>query len=378
MTHANTKTRIKRWNWEQPDWPHFKFHAADLEQFEEQFLIESGLLLGSLEHIDEQETTHLRVEIITHEALKTSEIEGEHLNRDSLQSSIRRHFGLQTDGSDVPAAEKGIADMMIDLYQHFSEKLTHKLLYKWHEMMMSGRVDLQDIGHYRTSTEPMQVVSGPMNNPKVHFEAPASEQMQAEMRDFIKWFNDSGAQDKTPLPSITRAGITHLYFVSIHPFEDGNGRAARALSEKALAQSLGRPTLTALSMFIEEHRKDYYDALKRASKTNEITEWLVYFGNVVTGAQQHSQQLVSFLIQKTKLFNRLGDQLNKRQEKVLLRMFKEGPRGFKGGLSAGNYINITRTTRQTATRDLGDLVRKGALIKKGEKRYARYYLNLPS
>ena len=176
---------------------------------------------------------------------------------------------------------------------------------------------------------------------------------------------------------LTRAGVAHLYFQSIHPFEDGNGRIGRAIAEKALAQSLGQPTLTALAATILARRKDYYEALEAANKENEITRWLMWFAGVAIEAQHRTIALVEFLIGKTKLLDRLKGQLNARQEKALLRMFREGPDGFKGGLSAGKYSTITGSSPATTTRDLADLVAKGALVREGERRYARYRLSIP-
>lgn len=365
------------WNWEQNDWPDFTYKSEPIRQFEEKVISGNGLIVASLNHLPEEDRDHLKVEIISNEALKTSEIEGEYLNRDSLRSSISRHFGLRADIENIPLAEKGIANMMINLYEGFDSELTHNLLYKWHEMVMSGRTDLKDVGCYRKGKDAMQVVSGPIHKPIVTFEAPPSKQMKTEMNRFVKWFNESAPTSRKALSAITRAGIAHIYFVSIHPFEDGNGRIGRAIAEKALAQCLGQPSLISLATYIEEHKKQYYDALQAINTTNEITEWLTYFGSVVTEAQKYSQKLVEFLIHKTRMFDRLKDKLNERQEKALLRMFQEGPKGFKGGLSASNYRSITKaSTPLMATRDLTDLVEKGALTKKGERKHTRYYLRL--
>ena len=178
----------------------------------------------------------------------------------------------------------------------------------------------------------------------------------------------------TRLPALTRAGVAHLYFESIHPFEDGNGRIGRAISEKALAQCLQRPTLTALAATILIHRKAYYAALEEANKQNEITKWLDWFAGIAIEAQQRTQARVEFLIEKTRLLDRLRGRLNDRQQRVLLRVLREGPEGFKGGLSARNYVTITGTSTATATRDLADMVEKGALQRTGERRHARYFL----
>jgi len=197
------------------------------------------------------------------------------------------------------------------------------------------------------------------------------------MDAFLEWFIDTSPSGKSPLPILTRAGIAHLYFVSIHPFEDGNGRIGRAIAEKAISEALGHPTLIALSQTINSRRSAYYDALEQVNKKLEITDWLLYFANTIIAAQESSQRLVEFLIAKTKFYDRLRGKFNERQEKAIARMMREGPAGFKGGLSAEKYIRITGASRATATRDLHDLVTIGALIRTGALKSTRYTLNLP-
>jgi Fic family protein len=365
-----------KWNWQQDGWPHFTYDGTALAETEAQLLHQAGMQIGAVKHLAEEEKTRLTIDLISNEAVTTSEIEGEILNRVSVQSSIRRNFGLETDKRKIPAAEEGIAAMMTDLYRRYETALSDKQLFAWHEMLARGRMDLKSIGAYRMHPEPMQVVSGPVGKQKIHFEAPPSRSMKEEMRQFVSWFNDSGPRETRSLPALTRAGIAHLYFVSIHPFEDGNGRIARALSEKALSQGLGQPTLIALSHTINRQKKAYYKALEDNNKHLKITDWLVYFAQTVLQAQRYTQQLIDFLIEKTKLYDRLRGRLNPRQEKVLARMFREGLEGFKGGLSAENYLAITKTSRATATRDLQDLVEMGALRRTGERKHTRYALNI--
>lgn len=262
--------------------------------------------------------------------------------------------------------------MLVHLFQNFGAKLDNQTLFDWHQMIMNGRRDLEVIGGWRKHSEPMQVVSGPDYQPKVHFEAPPSRQMPIEMSKFVGWFNSS-----TDLPALTRAGIAHFYFVCVHPFEDGNGRIGRALAEKSLAQSLGQPSLIALSQMIARNQKGYYEALEAANRSLETTDWLIWFSETALKAQGYSEKKLTRIIDKTKMFDRLRGQLNARQEKALLRLFRAEPDGFEGGLSAANYRQITGVPVATATRDLNDLVTKGALVKKGELRYTRYFLNLP-
>jgi Fic family protein len=365
------------WNWQKPDWPNFRWDRARLEAAEKQFLVDGGMFVGTVRHLGKDERDQLTIEAMSTEAVTTSEIEGEILDRASVQSSLRKQLGIATDERRVRPAERGIAEVMVDLYRFFAEPLSDETLFRWHRMVMSGSRNLRDVGRYRTGAEPMQVVSGSVHEPRVHFEAPPSSRVPSEMKRFNAWFVQTAPGGEKALPALTRAGVAHLYFESIHPFEDGNGRIGRAIAERALAQSLGQPTLTALAATILARRKSYYEALEAANKENEITRWLMWFAGVAIEAQRRTIALVEFLIDKTKLLDRLKGQLNERQEKALLRMFREGPEGFKGGLSAGKYSTITGASPATTTRDLADLVVKGALVREGERRYARYRLSVP-
>ncbi len=365
------------WNWQQPDWPNFKWDRSRISAAEEQFLLGAGVAIGTVKHLGEDEQNQFLVDVMTGEAVTTSAIEGEILNRASVQSSILHQLGLASpDKRRVMPAEQGIAEMIVDLYRSFSKPLSIEMLFGWHRMVTSGRKDLVDIGRYRASPEPMQVVSGPAGAPIVHFEAPPSKQVPVEMKRFVSWFNRTAPGSKEPLPAITRAGTAHLFFESIHPFEDGNGRIGRAIAEKAMTQSFGQPVLVSLATTILAHQKNYYKALERANLRNDITQWLVWFAEIALEAQRRSIAQVEFIIAKAKLLDRLRDHINERQQKALLRMFREGPEGFKGGLSAGNYSTITGASPATTTRDLADLAEKGALIRTGERRHTRYVLNL--
>jgi Fic family protein len=365
------------WNWQKPDWPKFTWNQRRLDLAEQEFLRGGGIFVGAVRHLGDEERNRLTVVAMSSEAVTTSEIEGEILDRASVQSSIQRQLGLTADDRKVGPAERGVSEMMVGLYKTYSEPLSHEMLFVWHKMLMSGRKDLKDLGRYRTGTEPMQVVSGRTGSPKIHFEAPPSKKVPSEMAQFVAWFNRSAPNGAEPLPALTRAGVAHLYFESIHPFEDGNGRIGRALAEKSLAQSLSQPSLIALAATIMARRSRYYAALEAANKANEITEWLAWFAGTTIEAQRRTIALIEFLIDKTKLLDRLGGELNDRQRKALMRMFKEGPDGFKGGLSAGKYASITGASPATTTRDLVDLTEKGALIREGERRHARYRLSVP-
>lgn len=365
-----------RWNWQQPDWPAFRYDAAALRPAEDRFLKGGGVAVGSMAHLGDEDRQSLTISLIAQEAVDSSAIEGEVLDRASVQSSVARHLGIKADQRRANAAEAGAAELMISLYRDYHSPLSDEMLFQWHAMLMNGRRDLADIGRYRTHDDPMQIVSGALHAPKVHFEAPPSSSVPGEMAVFIAWFNASAPDGAAPASALARAGMAHLWFESIHPFEDGNGRLGRAIAEKALAQCLDAPAITALAEIMQRHRKAYYEHLHRASLSNQIDEWLSWFANMAVAAQQRTIERVQFLIAKTRLLDRLRGQINARQEKALLRMFAEGPDGFKGGMSAANYRTITDATSATATRDLTELVALAALRREGELRYTRYYLVL--
>ena len=222
----------------------------------------------------------------------------------------------------------------------------------------------------------MQVISGSIGSPKIHFEAPSSENVMNQMEEFIIWFNKTSPGGEIELSPLIRASIAHLYFLCIHPFEDGNGRIGRAIVEKSLAQFMNQPTLISLSQVIQKKKKTYYEELERNNKEMNITQWIEYFSKTILEAQDQTYNLIDFLIKKSKLYNGIKGLLNLRQNKVIQRMFEEGPDGFEGGLSAKNYISITGTSKATATRDLQDLVIKKVLVVRGELKNTRYYLNI--
>ncbi|CZT37506.1 Fic family protein [Rhizobium sp. 9140] len=365
-----------KWNWQNTDWPNFRYDTASLISLEQKFLQSAGEVIGAVRHFNDDDSNQLRIELLSDEAVKTSEIEGEFLDRVSVQSSLRRQFGLNTDDRQIRPQERGIAEMMADVYRSWHRPLCHEGLFHWHSMLMAGNRYIETVGAYRTHEDAMQIVSGRLDKPTIHFEAPPSRQVAAEMETFSTWFNQSGPDGQTSLQALTRAAVGHLYFESIHPFEDGNGRIGRALAEKSLAQNIGQPSLISLALTIEKRRKAYYSELERHQRTLDITDWVIFFSETILDAQQATLERVDFFIQKAKFYDRFRDKLNERQEKVVARIFKEGTAGFKGGLSAENYISITDTSRATATRDLQQLVEIGALTRTGERRHTRYSLSL--
>ena len=198
------------WNWQQADWPNFTYKRALLDEAEAIFLRQSGMLVGSYRHVSEGDKATLTIDLMSNEAFKTSEIEGEILNRESLHSSIRRHFGFDPGKQKILPAERGIADMMVDIYRNYADPLSHETMFTWHRMITAGRADLNDIGQYRTHEEAMQVVSGAIYKPKVHFEAPPSKTMKREMTRFVDWFNKTAPNGSTPSRISILSAFTRL------------------------------------------------------------------------------------------------------------------------------------------------------------------------
>lgn len=365
-----------KYNWQQPDWPKFQYSTQHVEDLLFEFSERNGRINGILEGLPQDIKMESIIEVLVSEAIKTSEIEGEYLDRKDVMSSIKNNLGLYTKYSTKDLSAQGISELMVDAQQNYQQALTKSSLFTWHRMLMKGNSRIE-AGKWRSHKEPMQIVSGAMGREIIHYEAPPSKVVPSEMKRFIQWFNDTAHGGKTEIRKpIIRAAVAHLYFESIHPFKDGNGRIGRAISEKALSQFMRRPVLLSLSKTIENNKKDYYDELQRAQRKNEITPWITYFINTTITAQKDAESLVAFTLKKTKFFDRFKSKLNERQLKALKRMFESGPEGFEGGMNARKYVSLNRTSKATATRDLQDLYEKGILVKEGGGRSTSYYLKL--
>lgn len=374
----NLYFRLMVYNWELPDWPDFSYHQPVSENLHAGFLLKSGQIFGFLKGFPKDNQTELILEVMVEEAIKTSEIEGEFISRQDVLSSIRKNLGIHENQPLLVKDHraKGIARLMIAVRSTYTEPLREVDLFAWHEMLMEGNRYVQ-AGKWRTDSSPMQVVSGPLGKETVHFEAPPSDMVPGEMNRFIDWFNRTAPGQKYAINNpMTRAGIAHLYFESIHPFEDGNGRIGRALAEKVLHQGLGEPTLISLSNTIEKNKNAYYEALKKAQRSNEITEWLDYFAETVIQAQQAAERLIQFTLKKMRFFDAYRSRLNDRQIKAISRMLEEGPDGFEGGMSAKKYMAITKASKPTATRDLQELRDLGVFSPSGSGRSISYGLEL--
>eukprot|EP01012_Entosiphon_sulcatum_P036758 TRINITY_DN46949_c0_g1_i1.p1 TRINITY_DN46949_c0_g1~~TRINITY_DN46949_c0_g1_i1.p1 ORF type:complete len:365 (+),score=35.15 TRINITY_DN46949_c0_g1_i1:145-1095(+) len=311
--------------------------------------------------------------MILSEAIKTSEIEGEFLSRKDVMSSIRNNLGLnKTPDIIKDKRSSAIANLMIDVRNTFSDMLSKETLWHWHNHLFGGSKYI-NVGAWRQSNDPMQVVSGSLGKEEIHFEAPPSHCVVEEMRIFINWFNETKPQGPKEIKDpLIRAAIAHLYFETIHPFEDGNGRIGRAIAEKAISQTLGRPVILSLSKTIESNKAAYYQALKAAQRSNEISEWLKYFVSIGLQAQLDAKQMIDFTLRKVKVFDLFKGKLNDRQKKVLHKMYSFGSDGFEGGMTAKKYISLTKISKATATRDLQELENLGILIAFGGGRSVHY------
>jgi Fic family protein len=297
-----------------------------------------------------------------------------------VMSSIKNALGLNNKPEIIHDRHaKNIADLMLNVRNNFADKLTQKQLFTWHKILFTDVAVRKDmiIGKWRTHPDPMQVVSGHRPDKLTfHFQAPPAERVPHEMKQFISWFNQK-CPDSMPNMKWTliRAAIAHVYFESIHPFDDGNGRIGRAIVEKAITQGIQRPLLLSWSRTINANKKNYYQALQQAQSSNEITSWIQYFIESMLTAQQDVTKDIEFTLAKTKLFYKYKEQLNQRQLKVIKPMLKEGTEGFKGGLNAKKYCAITKASKATATRDLKELYDMGLFKKIGGGQSTSYTIN---
>ena len=340
-----------------------------------------GNLLGRVKRLGFQLGEEAQADILTEEAIKTAAIEGERLNPQMVRSSVARHLGLREAGL-IPATRSvdGLVEVILDATQKYGKALSADRLKGWHAALFpSGYSGLHKIrvGQWR-GKEPMQVVSGPMGKERIHFEAPPGETVEAEMRQFLRWWELS----RKDTDGILRAGLAHLYFVIIHPFEDGNGRIARALTDMALAQDEKlQVRYYSLSSQIMEERRGYYDILEKCTKSDsvDVTKWLVWFLECFERAIRRSDKIIGNVLAKAEFWQQHAQTgLNERQKKVLNRLLDAGPGGFEGGLTTRKYVSIAKVSRATAFREISDLLEKKILRQlSGKGRSVHYDLIWP-
>lgn len=373
--------------WQHPQWPHFEYNLSEETQdLLYQYAMESKALLGEVDQLPQDMQMEAIIDLMVAEAMHTSGIEGEHFKPEDIRSSIKRALGISTNPRMVSDQKAiGISQLMITVRNALNTPLSRTQLFEWNSLILSNTSLYQpdiEIGKWRNGTEPMLIVSGAIGHEKIHYEAPPSANVEKEMQSFIDWFNESSPLNPLIQKKISgpvRAAIAHLYFESIHPFADGNGRIGRAIVEKALSEELKRPLLFSLSTTIHREKNEYYQQLAQASRyTVDITPWIHYFVKTVHAAQLNSKQQIIFVLQKARFWSKYQNILNKRQEKAIATLFKNGVFGFEGGLNARKYKSIAGCSKATATRDLSELLEQGCLVKlPGSGRNTRYDIALP-
>ena len=358
--------------WQHPDWPNFTYDDCELRHLLYVYAFDSGKLSGEMVQLKEPLRNEAHLILMASEAIKTSQIEGELLNSEDIRSSIKNFLGLSNPPTRVlDQKAEGIAALMVDLQKTYSAPLTKETLFHWHQLVLPPAAksllppNIQ-IGQWRTDESLMQIISGPIGHEKVLYEAPPSHQVEREMERFLQWYNDTNPLNpdrKRHLSGPERAGIAHLWFELIHPFDDGNGRIGRAIANQALMQDAGYPVLVTLSSALEIKRKDYYEQLHRASQPNmDVTPWVNWFGDAARQAQKESAARIQFILRKAIFWNNNENKdLNARQVKAINQAFDAGIGELQLSISAQKYQGITGCSKATATRDLSDLVQKGCL-----------------
>ncbi len=367
------------WIWQHSDWPNFDYDASAFSERVEAFYRAAERLSGRIEGMASNYQSDAIVDLMLSEAITTSAIEGETLDRDSVRSSLLNLIGIEAASPNSDEKAAGAAALMVDVREKWQKPLDHDLLGAWQTMACPEiRTSLALRGAYRGDV--MQIVSGPIGNYRVHYEAPPAKAVQAEMDRFIDWYNhtDPLKSKGADLPGPIRAAIAHLWFECIHPFDDGNGRVGRAIADHALSQALGRPTIACLATAINEDRKTYYDELGRASRGDlSINLFIDYFTSIINCAQDIAREEVDFVLNKARFYEAFADKISDRQGKVIARMFAEGRQGFEGGMSTKKYMVITKCAQATAARDLAALKEMGAMVSCGQGRSTRYEIAFP-
>lgn len=364
------------YNWQHQDWPNFQYRLEVLEASLNDLNSVLKPLLSKVRSLPEDDRRRYFIEVLVAEAQKTSKIEGEFVSREDLRSSILNHLYLGNYKKNVRDLRAvGIGKLLSTVASNFSNNITETTLKYWHQILFDRLPSLNIIGDYRISKEPMQIVSGPDYDLTVHYEAPPSVRVQAEMAQFVSSLDRPQHPDRL-LDYVLRAGISHIHFESIHPFQDGNGRIGRAMIDHLISQGIGFATPFSISQVFAEDQKKYYAQLNAASSTLDLEPWLIYFVESVIEAVGNASEQITFLLAKTVFFDQFEGKLNDRQQKLIRRLFDAGPEGFEGGLSAKNYERLTRASKATATRELTELTKIGALNRVGAGRSTRYELRL--
>jgi len=356
--------RIKRGTYihEQSEWPVFRWDSERISPRLIDVRHRQGRLIGRMEGLGFQFRTEAVLQTLTEDVLKSSEIEGEKLDRDQVRSSIARRLGIDIGGLiPVDRNVEGVVEMMLDATQHYDRPLTSQRLFDWHAALFpTGRSGMSriNVGAWRDGKKgPMQVVSGPIGKERIHFEAPAAVRLRREAKRFLDWFEKESSIDL-----VLKAGVAHLWFVTIHPFEDGNGRIARAIADMVLARSERSPQrFYSMSAQIRQERKEYYEILEVTQKGNlDITAWLEWFLACLERAFDRAETILAAVLSKARFWDRFtGTDFNERQRSMINRLLN----GFEGNLTSSKWAKLEKCSQDTALRDIEDLINKGVLIK---------------
>lgn len=371
--------------WQHANWPDFTYADSAIPANQLYHYAQStGRLSNQLQGIPDEQRLDACIDLMVSEAITTSAIEGEKLNPEDVRSSLRNHLGLSHPPLHVrdPRAQ-GISALMVQNFQQADTQLDAETLFRWHRMLLPNNYDAWGhkliVGAWRN--DGMDVVSGPVNRQKIHFSAPPETVIDSEMATFFDWYNRSNPQHSTAealIPGPIRAAITHLWFVTIHPFDDGNGRIARALAEHALAQDTRQPMLHSLSTAIEQNKTAYYDQLEQAQKgTMDISKWVAWFVDITIQSLEITQNTIAWTVQKAGFLKQHQAAMNERQLAVVLDLFSNGADGDPRSVNRNKYVKRVKCSPSTALRDLQDLVNKSVLVQlPGEGRNTRYGLNI--
>lgn len=366
------------WIWQAKDWTNFQWQDEIILPKTRQIHQKIGRLLGQSEY--EVAKEQFTLDTLLANLVASSAIENETLNVYSLRSSLARRLGVTLE-QPYPSSDRseGLTNIMLDALNNADQDLTEARLMQWHEWLFNDpdwTMHRLRIGQLR-GTEPMQVVSGRLDRPTVHFEAPPREGLEERLKEFVQWFNHS--RNDALLDPILRAGITHLWFVTLHPFDDGNGRITRTLTDLALAQMDQQSIrLYALSPAILNKRKSYYEILEQSQKVDsDITKWLVWFLDILNDSLDETLRKIERTLLKSQFWQKHAEtNLQEEQRKVLNRLLDGGEKGFEHGISASQYQKVAKVSKSTATRHLTDLLEKGCIIKlEGGGRNTRYQIN---
>lgn len=347
---------------ERADWPDFTWDSQALSGPLAAVRHKQGKHLGKMETLGFDLRTEASLVALTNEVVKSSAIEGEHLNPEEVRSSIARKLGLDSGGLPVPGRDvDGVVEMMLDATREYDKPLTDERLFGWHAALFpTGRSGMHRItvGDWRKDQHgPMQVVSGPIGKEKVHFQAPKAQRLAEEMARFLDWFESALAIDP-----VLKSGIAHFWFVTIHPFDDGNGRIARAVAEMALSRAdQTKERFYSMSSGIEAQRKEYYLQLESAQGSNlDITAWLAWFLDCLDHTIDDADKSLGSVLEKAKLWQKINPRpVNERQRGVINRMFDN----FKGHLTTSKYAKLAKCSNDTALRDIRELLDRGIIVK---------------